>query len=135
MPDFVAKEREVATDTDQPGAKVPEADDNGLRELGATEFYPRHWEYRHPKHTFDDLRRPGYFMDEARARLQVGDEIHYCMQGGNKLPSEWHRGVCVVEEKPNTKQRPLILAGYVRYSKPTPWRVGALEDEAKVKAV
>ena len=35
------------------------------------------------------------------------------MQGGEKLPSEWQRGICVVEENPNTRELPVILAGYV----------------------
>jgi hypothetical protein len=43
------------------------------------------------------------------------------MQGGKKLPSEWVRGICLVEEKPNTKEKPLILAGYHQYNQPTPW--------------
>src|SRR4051812_37118383 len=96
---FVAKEREVTT-PGKPGDTVPHGDQEGLRELGATEFFPRHWEYRHPKHTFDDLRRPGYFSGDARSRLKVGDELHYCMQGGSKSPSDWQRGICVVEENP-----------------------------------
>jgi hypothetical protein len=118
------KTKELYPDEPQttPGDTVPSAYFEGLRELGATEFYPRAWEYRHAEHTLKDLMRPGYFSDEARARLRVGDEIHYFMQGGKQLPSEWERGICVVEVNPNSKELPLILAGYIQYGSPTPWR-------------
>ena len=52
----------------------------------------------------------------------MGDEIHYVMQAGKRLPSEWQRGIAVVEEIPNGKELPLILAGIVEYPKATPWR-------------
>lgn len=123
MPNFQTKEKNEFQDQpseQKPGHKVPQADQDGLRELGQTEFFPRRHEYRHAQHTLKDLMKPGYFDDEVRARLQVGDEIHYCMQGGKQLPSEWVRGVCIVEEKPNSQELPLILAGLVEYPKATP---------------
>lgn len=115
--------------TPAPGEEVPSADDDGLRELGATESYPRHHEYRHAQHTVEDLMRPGYFGGELRSRLRVGDEIHFCMQGGEKLPSQWRRGICVVEEVPNDRDLPVILAGYCEYDQPTPWRGGNGDGE------
>lgn len=107
-----------------PGVETPCADEDGLRQLGENAFFPRHWEFRSQAHTVEDLMRPGYFRGEARVRLRLGDEIHYCMQGGEKLPSQWRRGVCVVEEVPNDRDLPLVLAGYVQYDQPTPWRGG-----------
>ncbi len=123
MPNFIAKTRAELNQTEPliPGLKTPSADFNGLRPHGATEFYPRIWQYRHKKHTLEDLMRPGYFVAETRDHLRPGDEIHYCMEGLAKSPSEWQRGICVVEDNPNTKESPLILAGYVRYGQPTPW--------------
>ncbi len=102
--------------------KGPHADQDGLRELGQTEFFPRRHEYRDAQHTLKDLMRPGYFTGEVRNRLNVGDEIHYVMQAGKRLPSEWQRGIAVVEEIPNSKELPVILAGLVEYPKATPWR-------------
>ncbi len=93
-----------------------------LRPLGASEFYPRFWQYLHEKHSLDDFRKPGYFSDEAREHLRVGDTIVYSLCGGSKLPSEWQRGIAVVEEIPNSKELPVILAGVVEYPKATPWR-------------
>jgi len=53
------------------------------------------------------------------------------MQGGNKSPSEWQRGICVVEENPNSKELPLILAGYIQYEQPTPWRNDSKDETTK----
>ena len=64
MPTFQAKEKaefQGLPDEPKPGQKVPQASVEHLRPLGATEFYPRHWQYLHEKHTLDDFRRPGYF--------------------------------------------------------------------------
>ncbi len=66
--------------------------------------------------------KPGYFSDEAREHLRVDDTITYVLYGGSKLPSEWQRGIAVVEEIPNSKELPVILAGIVEYPKATPWR-------------
>ncbi len=55
-------------------------------------------------------------------KRRVGDTIVYSLCGGSKLPSEWQRGIVVVEERPNSKQLPVILAGVVEYPKATPWR-------------
>ncbi len=71
--------------------------------MGASEFYPRFWQYLHEKHS-------------------LGDTIVYTLCGGSKLPSEWQRGIAVVEEIPNSKELPVILAGIVEYPKATPWR-------------
>ena len=124
MPNFTAKTKEELYPEEappKPGTSIPSGDFDGLRELGATEFFPRTWQYRHIKHTLKDLQRPGYFDGETRDRLRVGDEIHYCMQGEKKLPSLWERGIAVVETNPNSNLLPLILAGFVRYSQPIPW--------------
>ncbi len=90
--------------------------------MRASDFYPRFWQYLHEKHTFDDFRKLGNFSDEAREHLRVGDTIVYTLCGGSKLPSEWPRGIAVVEEIPNSKELPVILAGLVEYPKTTPWR-------------
>ncbi|NCF29113.1 MAG: hypothetical protein GWP69_17140 [Gammaproteobacteria bacterium] len=66
--------------------------------------------------------RPGYFQGELRKRMHTGDIIHYYMYGGSKSPSQWERGNCVVEENPNIRELPLILAGFVEYPQPTLWR-------------
>ncbi len=123
MPNFQAKTKEELSQTEQPkpGLKTPSADFNGLRPLGASEFFPRHWQYRNKEHTLENLKIPGYFCGEARNHLNPGDEIHYTLEGGKKLPSEWERGIAVVEANPNSKELPLILAGYVRYGQPTSW--------------
>jgi hypothetical protein len=106
----------------KPGKGPPCADEEGFRELGQTETWPRSSEYRHPKHTLADMMVPGYFTGELRKRMHTGDEIHYILYGGSKNPCAWERGVCVVADNPNTDQQPLILAGYVEYPQPTPWR-------------
>jgi hypothetical protein len=106
----------------QPGDKVPQASDEHLRPLGANEFYPRFWQYLHDEHTFSDFSKPGYFADEAREHLRVGDTIVYTLCGGSKLPSDWERGIAVVQEVPNSKELPVILAGVVEYPKPAVWR-------------
>lgn len=117
-----------------PGSKVPEAEYNFLRGLGATEFYPRKWEYRSPLHTLRDIVRPGYFSGDTRANLRVGDEIHYTACGGHKLPSEWERGILVVEEQPNTAELPLIVAIVTRHRKATPVRHdGAMDEDERPK--
>ena len=64
--------------------------------------------------------KPGYFSDEAREHLRVSDTIVYTLCGGSKLPSEWQRGIAVVEEIPNSKEIPVVLAGLVEYPKTTP---------------
>ena len=87
-------------------------------------------EYRHPKHSLADLMRPGYFQSELRKRMHPGDEIHYILYGGSKLPSEWERGICIVESVPSHREQPLILAGLIEYPAPTPWR----GDDDKSKA-
>ncbi len=46
----------------------------------------------------------------------------YQTHGRILLPSEWQRGIAAVEELPNSKELPLILAGLVEYPKATPWR-------------
>lgn len=102
--------------------KPAEASVDHLRQLGANEFYPRSWEYRHPGQTLRDLIRPGFFVGETRAHLSVGDEIHYTVGAGKRLPSEWMRGILVVEEKPNTQELPVIVAILHRYPAPTPVR-------------
>jgi len=129
MPNFQAKTKEE-TKGDlypieaplQPGEEVPVADPEGLRELGATEFFPRSHEYRHKHHALADLMRPGYFSGEARERLREGDEIYYVLRGGEKIPSQWVRGICVVEEIPSSRELPVILAGIVQLPQATPWR-------------
>lgn len=109
-----------------PGKKAPSADFNGLRPHGANEFFPRIWQYRHNEHTLADLMKPGYFCDEARDHLRPGDEIFYTLEGKKKLPSAWERGIAVVEFVPNSKEHPVILAGFVKFGKPSVW--GKKED-------
>lgn len=123
----------------KPGEAPPCADFNGLREFGAFEFCPRKWQYGHKHHTLRDLMVPGYFRDEARDFLQLGDEITYTMCCGEKDPAKWERGLCVVIEKPSSREYPVVLAGIHRFSKPTSW-AGATaqdvepdEDEANTK--
>jgi len=118
MPSFKAQTRDEmeGKTTPKPGQSVACAEFEGLRELGATEFYPRMWQYRNKKHTLDDLTRPNYFgAGDTRDNLRVGDEITFCLELGKKLPSEWTRGIVVVEELPNTRQLPLIVAAIVLY--------------------
>lgn len=124
MTNFTAKEcgelDGLTLATGRPGDKVPAADGDHLCELGATEYFPRKWQYLHPKHTLRDVLRPGYFAGDERARLNVGDEIFYTMCGGSKLPSEWARGIIVVETKSTIREAPLGIAIIHRYPKPTP---------------
>ena len=105
----------------KPGEGPPCADEEGFRELGQVETWPRISEYRHPKHTLAQMMVPGYFSGELRARMHVGDECHYILYGGSRDPLEWERGICVVVENPKSKRDPLILAGYVKYPKPEIW--------------
>ena len=115
----------------------PCADYHGLRELGAMEFFPRRWQYGHKNHTLRDMMVPGYFRDDARDWLHVGDEITYTMCGGEKDPVKWDRGICVVIEKSSHREQPVVLAGIHRFKKPTSWAgATALEngdDEADTK--
>ncbi len=53
---------------------------------------------------------------------RVTFEGMYTLCGGSKLPSEWERGIAAIEEIPNSKELPVILAGIVEYPKATPWR-------------
>ena len=68
--------------------------------------------------------RPGGELHIAdwgtRDNLRVGDEIHFCLEGGKKLPSEWVRGIVVVEELPNTRELPLIVASIILYPEAKP---------------
>src|SRR3989344_6104232 len=122
MPSYNVKTKEpYPVDAPLPGDVIPCADFNGLRELGATEFYPRSLEYRHSTHTLKEFQRPGYFVDETRDHLREGDEIFYTLKGGKELPSEWTRGIAIVESVPNSKDRPLILAGLVQLPNAEPW--------------
>ena len=73
--------------------------------------------------------RPGYFAGDTRTHLHAGDEIHITACGGSKVPSEWQRAILVVEENPNTRQLPLIVAILHRYRAPTPVRHDAEPDE------
>ena len=125
MPDFAAKTRrqlQGIDDPPSPGVAPPCAEEEGLRDLGQTETWPRILEYRNPKHSLADMMKPNYFSGDLRSRMHTGDEIHYILYGGSKLPSDWQRGICVVLENPNTREQPLILAGIVAYPQPTPWR-------------
>ena len=71
---------------------------------------------------------PGYFRDEARDFLNVGDEITYTMCCGSKDPEQWDRGLCVVIEKPSSREEPVVLAGIHRFAKATSWK-GAVGPE------
>jgi len=124
MSNFIARTKdEIAGRVQaQPGSKVPQASFEHLRPLGATEFYPRYWQYLHEQHTLEDFRRPGYFAGDTRDHLRVGDTITYTLQGGEKLPSRWQRGVAIVEDVPNSRELPVILAGLVQYEQSTVWR-------------
>jgi hypothetical protein len=103
-----------------PGTKVPAADHGALRPLGANKFYPRVWQYRHRQHLLTDFMRPGYFTGEARAMLRPGDEIYYCLECGSKTPSEWTRGMCVVEEVPSSRELPLTTPRRTPRRRPDP---------------
>ena len=118
------------TDAPRPGTRTPASAPEYLRPLGANEFFPRSWEYRHPKHTLEDFMRPGYMTGEARALLRPGDDIFYVLGGGKPAPSDWQRGLCTVEEVPNSSELPVILAGYHRFSSATPWRIAAPDAQA-----
>ena len=139
MADFRARTRAqlqgLPDEPTKPGESLPTADEESLRELGATENSPRTCEYWHPKHCVKDLIVPGYFAGELRTRMHVGDTIHYTLYGGKKLPSEWERGVCVVEEIPTTREEPLILAGFVQHPQPTPWRGEVSDSKGKLEKV
>ena len=77
--DQAAKTRRQLQGIDDPpslGVAPPCAEEEGYRELGQTETWPRIIEYRHPKHFLTDLMTPGYFRDEVRTRMHPGDEIH-----------------------------------------------------------
>ena len=112
----------------------PTADFHGLRELGAMEMFPRRWGYGHKNHTLRDLMTPGYFKDEARDFLNIGDEIYYTMCGGEKDPEKWSRGVCVVITKSNSREEPVILGGTFRFAKPTPWVVTPTQENGDDEA-
>ncbi len=117
--------------TPKPGEVPPCADYHGLRELGAMEFWPRRWQYGHKQHSLRDLMVPGYFRDDARDFLNVGDEITYTMCGGSKDPEQWERGMCVVLVKSTSREEPVVLAGIQRWPKPTSWKGAvALDTES-----
>ena len=44
-------------DPPSPGEAPPCADEEGLREFGQTETWPRIFEYRHPTHSLIDMMR------------------------------------------------------------------------------
>ena len=104
-----------------PGEAPPCADFHGLREYGDHAFVPRKFQYGHKQHTLRDLMVPGYFRDDARDHLNVGDELYYTMCGGEKDPTKWDRGVAVVIEKSSHRAEPIVLAGILRWAKPTSW--------------
>ena len=126
------------TPKSKPGEVPPCADFHGLRELGAMEFVPRKFQYGHKHHSLRDLMIPGYFRDDARDHLNVGDELYYTMCGGSKDPEKWDRGVAVVITKSSHREEPIVLAGISRWPKPTSW-AGATaqeteDDEADTKS-
>ena len=122
MRTFTATEREI-TQPGNPGDQIPMGDFHFLRVMEPSEFYPRAWRYHHMKHTMRDMIRPGYFDEvEMKEHLRVGDEIHMTACGGNKLPSEFERAILIVEERPNVRERPVIVAILHRWKKATPVR-------------
>ena len=130
--DFKARTRDQLQGIDdppKPGELLPIADEECLRELGATENWPRTCEYWHPKHSLSDFSKPGYFDGDLRARMHPGDQIYYCLYGGSKDPCDWQRGIAVVVDVPSSRQDPLILAGILEYPAPQPW-TGDKKDKA-----
>ncbi len=105
-------------------------DEECLRELGATENWPRITEYQHPKHSLSDFYRAGYFSGDLRARMHTGDQIYFCLYNGEKDPCDWSRGIAVVIETPKDREHPLLLASILDYPQPQPWQ----GDKAKPKA-
>jgi hypothetical protein len=130
--DFKARTRaqlQGIDDSPKPGESLPHADEESLREMGATENWPRITEYQHPSHNLTDFSRPGYFTGDLRARMHVGDQIYYCLYAGSKDPCDWQRGIAVVIEVPSSREEPLILAGILEYPQPQPW-TGEKKDKA-----
>ena len=119
--EIYSRDSSFGKDAPSPPETPPSADYHGLREFGAMEFWPRRWQYGHKQHTLRDMMVPGYFRDDARDWLHVGDEITYTMCGGSKDPETWERGICVVLTKSSHREQPVVLAGIHRFSKPTSW--------------
>ena len=117
----VRRQLQGIDDPQTPSESLPIADEESLREMGATETWPRTCEYAHPKHGLADLFRPGYFTGDLRARMHVGDLIHFSLYNGSKDPYLWSRGIAVVIETPKDREHPLLLASLIDYPRPQPW--------------
>lgn len=111
MPTFEAKTKDEMQGIKPlaPGEAPPSADPDFLRPLAANESWPRRWEFRATQHTLAEVLAPGYFHDETRDLLRLGDEIHIVAEGDGDVPSKWGRCIAVVEETPSLKEQPLIV--------------------------
>ena len=115
--------------------KVPEADINGLRQLGDNAFYPRKFQYLSKSHTRADLLRPGYFSSDplsrncARDHMREGDEIHFTMCNGSGDVTTWERGIVCVVSNPTGGHSPLTLGVIVDY--PQMQKADKIDDDDK----
>jgi hypothetical protein len=125
----VRRQLQGIDDPKSPSESLPIADEESLREMGATESWPRTCEYAHPKHDLETFYRPGYFQGDLRARMHVGDLIHFSLYNGSKDPYLWSRGIAVVIETPKDRELPLLLASLLTHPQPTPW-MGDKKDKA-----
>ena len=138
MPNFQAKEREVASDADRPGAKLAEANQDALRYMGEAGFYL----YRHDKHDERDFLRPGYLdsIIKENPASYAGALILYTMGGGKPDPEDWLSGLVRVARVRGSRgyaaDAPSLVAIVTRFGKATlvAHDGGALEEKPKDKA-
>ena len=123
MPEFTAKTKAEIKGLPEstPVEKVPQADINGLRQLGDNAFFPRKFQYLSKAHSRADLLRPGYFSgdplspDCARDHMREGDEIAFTMCNGSKDVTTWERGIVCVVSNPTRGHSLLTLGVIVDY--------------------
>ncbi len=138
MPTFTAEERGVSADTDQPGTKVPSANQDALRYMGEAGFYL----YRHDKHDERDFLRPGYLdsIITENPASYAGALILYTMGGGRPDPEDWQSGIVRVARVRGSRgyaaEAPSLVAIVTRFGKATlvAHDGGAVEDDPKIKA-
>lgn len=121
MANFEAKTKEEMhgiTKPAAPGAKVPEANPNGLEYLGVHGFFT----YKDPDHTYADFLREGYFdaICAQNPRSYLGALIIFDLGGGKPDREDWVAGVArIVRVK---SMRAGQGAEPIRHTKISAWR-------------
>ena len=101
-------------------AKPVQADPLCMVNNGAGTVFPNIWLYHKPKHSLDDLVRPGYWNAARGTGIRVWDRIE--SEVGGPAPSDAQRGILIVEEVPIGSGNDVVIAILHRYAKATPVR-------------